>query len=62
MLVLVRAKDTALCRRIVDAALDVDLAFDTNVAPTILTAAEFDLHRQCGAPFYRNVEAEGCPL
>jgi len=62
VLVLVRAKDVALCRRIVEIALDVDLAYDTNVAPTILTTAEYDLNREYGTPFYRNVETEGRPL
>ncbi len=62
VLVLVRAKDPALCRRIVEAALDVDLAHDVNLAPTILTAAEYELNRQYHTPFYRNVEAEGRAL
>ena len=62
VLVLVRAKDAALCRRIIEIALDVDLAYDTNVAPTILTTAEYDLNREYGTPFYRNVETEGRPL
>jgi predicted helicase len=59
VLVLVRTKDPALCRRIVEAALDADLAYDTNVAPTILTTTEYDLNREYRTPFYRNVEAEG---
>jgi predicted nucleotidyltransferase len=46
VLVLVRTKDPALCRRIVEAALDADLAYDTNVAPTILTTTEYDLNRE----------------
>jgi predicted nucleotidyltransferase len=58
VLVLVRTKDPALCRRIVEAALDADLAYDTNVAPAILTITEYDLNRECRTPFYRNVEAE----
>jgi len=62
VLVLVRAKDPTLCRRIIEIALDVDLAHDTNVAPTILTTAEYDLNREYGTPFYRNVETEGRPL
>ena len=62
VLVLVRTKDPALCRRIVEAALDVDLAYDTNLAATILTITEYDLNRECRTPFYRNVEAEGRAL
>lgn len=62
VLVLVCTKDPALCRRIVEAALDVDLVYDTNVAPTILTQVEYDLNRTYGTPFYRNVEAEGRAL
>lgn len=62
VLVLVRAKDPASCRRIVEAALDVDLAHDVNLAPTILTVAEYELNRQYHTPFYRNVEAEGRAL
>ena len=62
VLVLVRAKNPALCRRIVEAALDADLAYDTNVAPTILTTTEYDLNREYRTPFYRNVEAEGRAL
>jgi predicted nucleotidyltransferase len=58
VLVLVRTKDPALCRRIVEAALDADLAYDTNVAPTILTISEYDKNREYRTPFYRNVEAE----
>jgi predicted nucleotidyltransferase len=62
VLVLVHRKDPTLCRRIVDAALDVDLAYDTNVAPAIFTTSEYDLNREYRTPFYRNVEAEGRAL
>jgi predicted nucleotidyltransferase len=62
VLVLVRVKDAALCRRIVEVALDIDLAYDTNLATAILTTAEYDLNREYGTPFYRNVETEGRPL
>ena len=62
VLVLVRSKDPNLCRRIVDAALEADLTYDTNLAPTILTLAEFDRNREYYTPFYRNVEAEGRSL
>jgi predicted nucleotidyltransferase len=62
VLVLLREKNTTICRRIVEAALDVDLAYGTNVAPTILTADEYDKNRVCGTPFYRNVEQDAVAL
>jgi predicted nucleotidyltransferase len=62
VLVLVRAKDPSLCRRIVEAALEADLAYDTNIAPTILTTSEYDENREYLTPFYRSVEAEGRTL
>jgi hypothetical protein len=37
----VQKKDRALCRRIVEESLVVDLAYGTNVAPTILSADEY---------------------
>jgi hypothetical protein len=40
-LVVVQKKDRALCRRIVEESLVVDLAYGTNVAPTILSADEY---------------------
>jgi len=58
VLVLVREKDPALCRRIVEEALDVDLAYGTTLAPTILTTADYDLNREYRTPFYRSVERE----
>jgi len=62
VLVLVKGKDRALCRRIVEESLEVDLAYDTNLAPTILTADEYRQNQQYGTPFYRNVEREGVSL
>jgi predicted nucleotidyltransferase len=62
VLVVVRIRDRAVCRRIVEAALDVDLAHDTNLAPTVLSASEIEASRQCGTPFYVNVEKQGVAL
>jgi len=62
VLILLREKDPAICRRIVEAALEVDLAYATNVAPTILTADEYDKNRVCGTPFYHNVEHDAVAL
>jgi predicted nucleotidyltransferase len=62
VLVLLHTKDPGLCRRIVEESLEVDLAYDTNLAPTILTVAEYDLNRQYRTPFFRNVEAEARTL
>ena len=62
VLVLVKKKDRALCRRIVEESLEVDLKYGTNLAPTILTAEEYRQNREYGTPFYRNVEREGVPL
>jgi len=58
VLVVLRRRDRVLCRRIVEAALDVDLAHDTNLAPTVLSVAEFEASRECRTPFYGNVETE----
>ena len=62
VLVLVKKKDRALCRRIVEESLEVDLKYGTNLAPTILTAEEYRQNREYGTPFYRNVEREGVSL
>ena len=62
VLVLVRKKDRELCRRIVEESLEVDLAYGTNLAATILTADEYRQNQECGTPFFRNVEREGVDL
>lgn len=62
VLVVVQKKDRALCRRIVEESLEVDLAYGINLAPTILSAAEYQQNQEYGTPFYRNVEREGVPL
>jgi predicted nucleotidyltransferase len=62
VLVVVQKKDRALCRRIVEESLEVDLAYDTNLAPTILSADEYRQNKQYGTPFYHNVEREGVSL
>jgi len=62
VLVVLRHKDRALCRRIVEAALDVDLTFETNLAPTIVSAEEYEQNRRYNTPFYSNVERESVPL
>lgn len=62
VLVLVTKKDRALCRRIVEESLEVDLAYEINLAPTILSADEYQRNREYGTPFYRNVERESVSL
>ncbi len=62
VLVLVNKKDRDLCRRIVEESLEVDLAYGTNLAPTILSAAEYRQNQEYGTPFYRNIEREGVSL
>ena len=62
VLVVVQKKDRAICRRIVEESLEVDLAYGTNVAPTILSAEEYQRNREYRTPFYRNVEGEGVSL
>jgi predicted nucleotidyltransferase len=62
VLIVLREKNRALCRRIVAEALEIDLAYDTNLAPTILSVEEYQQNRDCSTPFYRNVEREGVCL
>lgn len=62
MLVVVLEKDRALCRRIIEEALEVDLTYETNLAPTIFSAEEYQQNREYQTPFYRNVERESLPL
>jgi len=62
VLVVVRRRDRSQCRRIVEAALEIDLTHDTNLAPTILSAAELETSRECRTPFYGNVEKESVAL
>src|SRR5712692_11708064 len=62
VLVLVEKKDRILCRRIVEESLEIDLAYGTNLAPTILSAEEYRQNREYGTPFYHNVEREGVTL
>ena len=62
VLVVLRSRDRVVCRRIVQAALDADLAYGVNLAPTIVTQAEYDRNREYRTPFYRNVEREGIAL
>ena len=62
VLVVVQNKDRALYRRIVEESLNIDLAYDINLAPTILSDEEYRQNREHGTPFYRNVEEEGIAL
>jgi predicted nucleotidyltransferase len=62
VLVVVRKKDRRLYRRIVEESLDIDLAYGTNLAPTILNASEYEQNREYATPFYRNIEREGMAL
>lgn len=62
VLVLVKKKDRDLCRRIVEESLEVDLAYGTNLAPTVLSADEYRQNQEYGTPFYRNIEREGVSL
>ena len=62
VLVIVDGKDRELYRRVIEAALDVDLEYDTEIAPTILTVAEYDRNRALATPFFRNVEHDAIPL
>lgn len=62
VLIMLREKNRALCRRIVAEALEIDLAYDTNLAPTILSVEGYQRNRDYSTPFYRNVERESLPL
>ena len=62
VLVVVPKKDRDLCRRIVEESLDIDLVYGTNLAPTILSAYEYQRNRDYGTAFYVNVEREGVTL
>lgn len=62
VLVVVQKKDRALCRRIVEESLEADLAFGTNLAPTILSAEEYRQNQEWGTPFYQNIERESVSL
>ena len=62
VLIVLQNKDRKLCRRIVEESLEIDLAYDTNLAATILSAQEYRQNREYGTPFYRNVEKEGVAL
>jgi predicted nucleotidyltransferase len=62
VLVVLREKNRSLCRRVVAEALEIDLAYDTNLAPTILSEKEYEENCEYQTPFYRNVERESVPL
>lgn len=62
VLVVVQKKDRDLYRRIVEESLDIDLVYGTNLAPMILSVYEYQRNRDCGTPFYHNVEREGVAL
>ena len=62
VLIVLREKNRALCRRIVAEALEIDLAYDINLAPTILSVEEYQQNRDYHTPVYRNVERESLPL
>jgi predicted nucleotidyltransferase len=62
VLVLVQKKDRALCRRIIEESLEVDLTYGINLSPTILSADEYRQNQEYGTPFYHNVEREGIAL
>ena len=62
VLIVLREKSRALCRHIVAEALEIDLAYDTNLAPTILSGEEYQQNRDYHTPFCRNVERESVHL
>jgi predicted nucleotidyltransferase len=62
VLVVLRARDRAVCRQIVAEALEVDLTYGTNLAPTILSAEEYRQNQEYQTPFYRNLERESRSL
>ena len=62
VLVVLREKNRSICRRIVAEALEIDLAYETNLTPTILSTEEYQQNREYQPPFYRNVERESVPL
>jgi len=62
VLVVLQKKDRAVCRRIIEESLEVDLAYSTNLGPTILSAEEYGQNQEYGTPFYRNVERESVSL
>jgi predicted nucleotidyltransferase len=64
LLVVVQDKDRALYRRIVEESLDIDLAYDMNLAPTILSGEEYRQNREHGTPFLseRRILKEARPL
>src|SRR5205809_136992 len=51
VLIVLREKDRAICRRIVAEALEVDLAYNINLAPTILSVKEYQQNREYQTPF-----------
>lgn len=62
VLIVLREKNRALCRRIIAESLEIDLTYDTNLAPTILSREEYQQNRDYLTPFYQNVERESLPL
>jgi predicted nucleotidyltransferase len=62
VLIVLREKNRALCRRIIAESLDIDLVYDTNLALTILSVEEYQQNRDCCTPFYHNVERESVSL
>jgi hypothetical protein len=47
---------------LVEEPLEVDLAYDVNLAPILLTADEYRRGQEYGTPSYRNVERESVSL
>src|ERR1051326_3411875 len=62
VLIVLRNKERTLCRRIVEEALEIDLAYEVNLAPTILSAIEYQQNKDISTPFYRNIEQESLSL
>lgn len=62
VLIVLREKDRALCRRIVTEALEIDLSYGVNLAPTILSVEEYQQNKEYQTPFYRNLERDSLSL
>jgi predicted nucleotidyltransferase len=62
VLVLVRESNPTVCRRIAEESLDIDLEYDTNLAPAILSVSEYEKNREYRTPFYKAIEREGLHL
>ncbi len=62
VLLILREFNTVFIDKIVDALIDFQLEYETNISPVIFSEHEYKINSELGSPFIKNVEQESILL